>query len=429
MKPVKKIISPTLKTPQSLIHVKHNMTLVQYKYWILFLHDVKRQIDAGNQPDSSRRYYIGMDDVIEMMGVKTTQKKSIIFEDLRKLKDLTVTYNVLEKDGQVAKVGHGFISEWSVSNSRIGYILPQVFIDAMLGLDSEAKNIFQLLNWEVFNSFNGKYEAIIYKLCKDYVGIGKTPYFTVQEYREYIGLKNDEYTAMDNFTRRCVVHPVNVINESIVADIRVSVQFERQGRKVLGLRFLIEAKQLILPIDEEAPKTDAFNLAKITIPVGEQLQYLQTMKEEEIIATIERANEYAESLTKRQKKANMGAIYKTAFSDRWGVQYKEQKALQAKIEQEKKMAQTKTRATQTETERTEQAQKEQNEKLWAEFKAMPESERTRIIEAVQNKSQAMKTQYNKYGEDGALFRSNIIVLLKKEQGITGPLKETEFNSR
>jgi hypothetical protein len=417
MKPVKKTTPPALKTPQSLIHVKHNMTLVQYKYWILFLHDVKRQIDAGNQPDSSRRYYIGMDDVIEMMGVKTTQKKSIIFEDLRKLKDLTVTYNVLEKDGQVAKVGHGFISEWSVSNSRIGYILPQVFIDAMLGLDSEAKNIFQLLNWEVFNSFNGKYEAIVYKLCKDYVGIGKTPYFTVQEYREYIGLKNDEYTAMDNFTRRCVVHPVNAINESIVADIRVSVQFERQGRKVLGLRFLIEAKQLILPIDEEAPKTDAFNLAKITIPVGEQLQYLQTMKEEEIIATIERANEYAESLTKRQKKANMGAIYKTAFSERWGVQYKEQKALQTKIEQDKKTVQAKAVQTKAAEDQATEEKLELRKRLLSEFEAMPEDEKNRLTELICAKSKTVRTDYIRHGVDGAMFRTHLVIQLKKERGI------------
>jgi hypothetical protein len=34
-----------LKTPQSLIHIKHTISLLQYKLWILLLQEFKRQFD------------------------------------------------------------------------------------------------------------------------------------------------------------------------------------------------------------------------------------------------------------------------------------------------------------------------------------------------------------------------------------------------
>jgi hypothetical protein len=40
----------------------------------------------------------------------------------------------------------------------------------MRGLDLP-KAMFSLISWDIFNHFTGKHEAIIYKLCKDYIGV------------------------------------------------------------------------------------------------------------------------------------------------------------------------------------------------------------------------------------------------------------------
>ena len=39
--------SDLIKTPQSLIHIRHKITLSQYKYWILMLRELRRQFDSG----------------------------------------------------------------------------------------------------------------------------------------------------------------------------------------------------------------------------------------------------------------------------------------------------------------------------------------------------------------------------------------------
>lgn len=384
MKVIKKQSLP-LKTPQSLIHVKHNMTLTQYKYWVLFLHDVKQQILDGVEPDSRGYYYISMDFVNKAMGLKASQRKSIIFDDLKKLKDITVSYNVLEKDGTKAKIGHGFISEWSVSNSRIGYVLPRIFIEAMLEIDTNAKSIFQLLNWDIFNSFNGKYEAILYKLCKDYVGIGKTPYMTIDEYRAYIGLSSSEYPEMRDLNKRCIASPIKAINESIVSDIFVSVEFERSGRKTVGMRFLVENKrQIKLPMMEEQ-EHPAFKFSKIIIPVEQQALYLEKYQSEEVEVIIERANEYSDELKKQRKKVNIGAIYKKAFSEKWGVEKLAEKIEQQKqLKQKKKEQEDKERLEEKEKEKIRHQQQE-TEKAILLFENLPKNEQNTILDEIENK--------------------------------------------
>ncbi|MDD1615935.1 MAG: replication initiation protein, partial [Methylococcaceae bacterium] len=159
----------------------------------------------------------------------------------------------LDKDGKKATQGMGFISEWKITSKTIAFKIPSFLEKVMKGKNESAK-IFQLLNWSIFNSFNGKYEAIIYKLCKDYIGIGRTPYMTIDEYRGYIGLKENEYIEMRNFTRRCITTPILSINKNEMSDIEVSVEYKRTGRKVDGLYFKAkERKQTSLPFPEFEP--------------------------------------------------------------------------------------------------------------------------------------------------------------------------------
>ena len=102
-----------IKTPQSLIHIKHRISLLQYKYWILLLRELREQFDAGTPPDENGFRYIPMSKIAADLGY--SPNKAEIFKDFLALKNETIAFNVLEKDGQEAKYGAGFISEWKVT--------------------------------------------------------------------------------------------------------------------------------------------------------------------------------------------------------------------------------------------------------------------------------------------------------------------------
>lgn len=64
--PAEKRIAP-LKAPQSIIHIKHRITLRQYKYWILLLQDLRNKFDSGIQPDEKGFFSMPMANLSMLM--------------------------------------------------------------------------------------------------------------------------------------------------------------------------------------------------------------------------------------------------------------------------------------------------------------------------------------------------------------------------
>ena len=106
VKKERKDVAAVIKTPQSLIHIKHRISLLQYKYWILLLRELRAQFDAGVPPDENGFRYIPMDKIAADLGY--TPNKTELFKDFLALKNETIAFNVLEKDGQEAKYGAGY---------------------------------------------------------------------------------------------------------------------------------------------------------------------------------------------------------------------------------------------------------------------------------------------------------------------------------
>jgi len=307
------------------------------------IHEMRRQMSAGIPADEHGFRSISISDIATALNY--TPNKTELWEDMQALKNETIAYNVLGKDGQPAKYGSGFITEWKVYATRVEYKFPSFIEDVVRGLE-ESRAIFQILNWEIFNHFSGKYSAIIYKFCRDYRGVKKTPYQTLGDFRNYMGLQPHEYKEFRDLNKFVISGPVKTINSSEASDIHVEVDFERQGRKVIGLRFLIEPKaQTILPLDP-FETSEAFRFAKVYIEPATQKKYLALRNEREIELCIERANEYGEQQARKGAEPNFGALYRTAIQEGWHVQQ-----LELKMQEQKR------------TERRQAGEKKQQEEL------------------------------------------------------------------
>ncbi len=314
----------SIKTPQELVHIKHKITLRQYKYWVLALKSYRESYESGIQPSDSGFFYMPMRRLTEHLGYEPN--KTELRADLEALRKEAIIYNVLGKDGKTAQRGSGFISEWEVSSNWVGYKLPDFLAKCVEHLD--LKNaIFQQINWNIFNSFTGKYEAILYKLCKDYIGVQRTPYMPIAVFREYMGLRDNEYLAFKDLNKFVVSGPVRKINESKLSDIEIEVELTKESRRVVGLQFFVKRK---FQMDFGFGDDPAFALARVTISLAQQQKYLAEKPGEEIALAIERANEYAAEQEKKGSKVNFGALYQTAIMQGWGIEHK------AKLESEAK---------------------------------------------------------------------------------------------
>lgn len=376
---------PLTRTPQELVHIKHSISARQYKYWFLLLKAYKELIEASTQADKDGFYSVSLSDISNLMGYEPVKKE--LKADLEALRQQPIIINYLEKDGKPVTHGMGFLSEWKVSSTKISFKLPS-FIEKVVQGDLEAKQMFLLLNWDIFNSFGGKYEAIIYKLCKDYIGVGRTPYFTVAEYRDYIGLKENEYKQFFELNRWAISKPIKNINDNEMSDILVKVVLEKKGVKVIGLHFEMEYKATT-PVLEIAPlePNPSFEKSLITIPPNKQLEYLGQFSEDQIKAIIDRANGYIDKLKADGKKASVGAIYNKAFLESWGLDNweAEQKA-KAEEEERKHQAKAKREAevkAQREAEEREKQERAERERCFAVFEALPQDEQEAILDEIE----------------------------------------------
>jgi len=331
-----------IKTPQELVHIKHKITLLQYKYWVLMLRAYRETYEESAEELGDGDFcYLPMAKLAEHLGYEP--KTSEIERDLEAIRKEAIIFNVLEKDGQKGKTGRGFISEWFVSSNRVGVIFPPMIRRAVENLDNR-DSIFHLLNWSIFNSFTGKYEAVLYKLCKDYVGTGRTPYLPLEKFRGYMGVKESEYPDFKRLNQWVISGPVKRINESELSDITIEAEFKREVRKIIGLWFTVKPKkQTALDFGDDP----AFRFAKVTVSLAQQKQYLEAKGAELVELSIQRANEYAVDQEKKGKEVNLGALYRKAIEEDWGAEYASKKgraAEKAAGEKKKKAEEARERA-------------------------------------------------------------------------------------
>lgn len=312
------------KIPQQCAHIRHRISLLQYKYWVLMLRAYREQYEAGKRFESGELCYLSMKDLSRSLGYKP--RSSVLAKDIERIRKEELHFNVLEKDGCKAGRGWCFVSEWHVSSNRLGVVFPPGVRRAVEDLD-KGDSIYHMLDWNAFNSFSRKFDAVIYKLCKDYVGAGRSPSFSLEQYRDYLGIHPCGYNDPSEFKRRCVVDPMKRINESEFSDIRIEAKFEIMNGHLVSIRFNVMPKVREEPID-----SPAFRFAKVEIPSGTQRKFLSKRSPESIERSILMANMYLDEMSQIGKDVDCLAAYANAIIDDWGIDYEARLAKKAKKE-------------------------------------------------------------------------------------------------
>jgi len=416
------------KTPQSLVHIKHTLTEFQYKCWYLMLRNMKNKLENGGVLDDEGFVYLKISDLNSDIGYEINKK--ILKKDLDEIRKQSIVLNYLEKDGKPVAHGIGFISEWKIVDGKIGYKVSSIISNALL---SPEKNMFLLMDWDIFNSFKGKYEGIIYKLCKDYAGVGKTIYFTLDRLRGYMGFDDTEYTEFKRLNEKVLKPSIEAINTNSKSDLTVELNLNREARKVVGLHFTIKSK-VKEPVNNEISKNDddnsaeptqktdveqAFSAAKIT-PSKTLEKYLDIYTVEQIQYCIQAANTYIDNEHKKGNKTDIGKIYNSALKGNWGDNLQKE----AKAEAEKK-AKQKEAAEQEQQNKiaAEKAKKEAAEQMKAEKAMLAE-----IFDSLTNEQQSelcAAVRQNIPAPQTGVFDSNS----KNNSAITHPFFLAEFKKQ
>ena len=233
-----------LKKHVGAIHIRGRISLLQRKVSNVLLLNAYEEL---LREDSHR---IRVKDLARAAGFDS---KNIRFlkDTLRQLVDIKVEWNILDQEGK---------EEWGISSLLSGVKIYRGVCSYSYSpfLRERLYNpeIYARINLSIQRKFRSGYAISLYENCVRFKNLGTTGWFSLETWRELLGVEEDQYLDFRDFKRRVLTPAVKEINE--YSDITVEVAYQRKKRRVVGLKFDITPKaQLQMDFDEGLEQTDA----------------------------------------------------------------------------------------------------------------------------------------------------------------------------
>jgi hypothetical protein len=225
------------------IQITNNITLLQRRVWNVLLHH------AYNELPTHEKHHITVKKLLEIL--RFSSRNDYFKESIKALVGCTVEWNFLDKDGE---------EEWGASallaSVRIKGEICEYTFSPHLRERLHNPRMYARLDLSLQNQFDSKHALALWELCVDYLGAGReygeTPFIPLEQFRKLMGIADGAYSLYKLFSQWVLKPAVAEINR--VSDLKVTVDYQRQGRKIVALKFKIR-RMLRLP---ESSQPDLF---------------------------------------------------------------------------------------------------------------------------------------------------------------------------
>jgi hypothetical protein len=218
------------------IQIQNSITLLQRRAWNVLLANAYDGL--SDEEEHSIRIQLLMQ-TLEFH----SKNEDYLKEALEALVGCTVQWNVLNKDGEFV---------WGVTT-----LLAQAKIERGLctyAYSPEMRrrlhnpSMYARLSLSMQNKFESKHAQALWELSADYLGAGReegaTPLIPLEVFRNLMGIPEGMYPEFMRLNEKVIKPAIAEINR--VSDFRVTVDYHRQGRKVIALQFKIR-RIILLP--------------------------------------------------------------------------------------------------------------------------------------------------------------------------------------
>ncbi len=235
------------------IQIQSRITHLQRRAWNVLL------ANAYDELPSTDIHRISMSDLARSLGFDSNNHDHLK-ETLETLVDYTVKWNILAKDRHDVWGVASLLASAEIENGICTYgFAPH------LRLKLYNPRIYTKINLRLQNEFSSRYAVILWEVCYDYFDIarheGETPFMSIEQFRDLMGLENDEYPTYKVLNRDIIKASIKEINE--LTNFRIEVETKHQGRSVTELKFIItrmEELPTFEPVEEavEVTQTSLF---------------------------------------------------------------------------------------------------------------------------------------------------------------------------
>lgn len=211
------------------IQIRGSITHLQRRMWNVLL------ANAYDELPNKDIHRVSVAELAEKLGFSSRNQEHLK-ETLKALVDLTVEWNVLEKDKKLVWGAASLLASAEIENGICTYgFAPH------LRYKLYNPRIYTKLNLRLQNRFTDRHALILWEICFDYFDTtrdqGETPFIPLEKFRELMGLKSDEYPVFKVLNRDVIKSAIKEINE--LTDFYIEVEQKRKSRKVAFLKFRI----------------------------------------------------------------------------------------------------------------------------------------------------------------------------------------------
>ena len=250
-----------------LINDSYNLELTEQRLIMLAIINAR---ESGQGITADSKLEIHASDYAKLFNVSIDASYKALREAVNNLFNRQFSYTAeYKRTGKTGIVR----SRWV---SRIFYVddlalLEITFAPDVVPLVTRLEEHFTSYQAKQVAHLTSKYATRLYELLIAWREVGKVPQIEIGEFRNRLGLLDDEYTAMHNFKKRVLEPSIQQINEH--TDINVTYEQHKKGRLISGFSFRLKQKQqpkIEKPVD---PKRDP-NTPDFFIPMTDAQRHL-----------------------------------------------------------------------------------------------------------------------------------------------------------
>jgi len=221
----------------ALINASYNLELTEQRLIMLAIINAR---ESGQGITANSKLEIHASDYAKLFNVSTDASYKALREAVNNLFNRQFSYTAeYKKTGKVGIVR----SRWV---SRIFYVddlalLEITFAPDVVPLITRLEEHFTKYEAKQVAHLTSKYATRLYELLIAWREVGKVPQLELSDFRNRLGLLENEYTAMSDFKKRVLEPSIKQINEH--TDITVTYEQHKKGRLISGFSFKLKQKQ------------------------------------------------------------------------------------------------------------------------------------------------------------------------------------------
>ena len=240
--------------------IGHGVTLLQRKIWNVLL------ALAYDELPTKEEHFASVKNLMHVLEFES-KNEAYLKEALEALVGCKVLWNVLDKDEEYEWAATTLLAQAKIKQGTCTYAY-----SPELRRRLHNPRMYARLSLSMQNKFESKHAQALWELCLDYLGggndYGETAYISVDTFRKLMGIADSMYPAFMRLNEKVIKPAIEEVNR--VSDFHVTVDFKRQGRRVVALKFKMR-RVAVLP----AAKNDQGKLfpeEEDTPPVVRELQ-------------------------------------------------------------------------------------------------------------------------------------------------------------